>query len=92
VVVLTPVTAAAARTRIRCHDGDPTCDSDQTRDGKCTFNVVLHPSRRYACCCGGGCRCACPAKVVRARVKVHGRRVVKTHTHLFGSVLLRCLP
>src|SRR5437899_130385 len=51
-----PVTAAA-RTRIRCHDGvlgatvvargktpqqdDQSCDVDQTRDGKCMFDFVL---------------------------------------------------
>ena len=103
VVVVMPVTAAATRTRVRCHDGvlgatvvakgktqqdDRSCDVDQTRDGKCMFDFVLIFSRSP--CCGGHLRCGCPAKTVRVRVRVRGRRVVKTQ--LFGKFLLRCLP
>jgi len=62
---------------------DPSCDLDQTRDGKCTFLLPASPS----CCCGGGCRCACRFK--RVRVRVRTRRVLKTP---FGKYLLRCLP
>ena len=100
VVVVMPVTAAATRTRVRCHDGvlgatvvakgktqqdDPLCDSDQTRDGKCTFDFALvHPPPP-------GCpRCAGRVETVRVRVRVRGRRLVKTQ--LFGKFLLRCLP
>src|SRR2546430_4550008 len=49
VVVVMPVTATAARIRIRCHDGDTSCDLDQTRDGKCTFLLPAGPF-----CCGSG--------------------------------------
>ena len=89
VVAVTPVTAAAARTRIRCHDGDTSCDTDQTRNGKCMFDFVLLDAGS-PCCGGHQTRCRCPTKVVRVRVRVHGRRVVKTH--FFGKFLLRCLP
>ena len=102
VVVVMPVTAAATRTRIRCHDGVlgatvvakgkteqdvPFCDLDQTRDGKCTF-YFGHIQFRSPCC-DRTLRCACRVKVVRARVRVRGRRVVK---NLFGKFLLHCLP
>src|SRR5947199_8568390 len=81
VVVVMPVTAAATRTRVRCHDGvlgatvvakgktqqdDPLCDVDQTRDGKCMFDFVLLAAGSP--CCSGHLRCAWPAKVVRVRV------------------------
>ena len=104
VVAGMPVTAAATRTRIRCHDGvlgatvvakgktfhdDQSCDVDQTRDGKCMFDFVLLDAGS-PCCGGHQTRCRCPTKVVRVRVRVHGRRVVKTR--LFGKLLLRCLP
>ena len=99
-VAVMPVTAEAARSRIRCHDGvlgatdvvkgktlqdDRSCDVDQTRDGKCTFDFALvHPPPP-------GCpRCAGRVETVRVRVRVRGRRLVKTQ--LFGKFLLRCLP
>src|SRR5437879_11943606 len=78
VVAVMPVTAAAARIRIRCHDGDTSCDLDQTRDGKCTFLLPAGPF----CCCSGGCRCACRFK--SARVRARRRRVLKT---AFGKYL-----
>jgi len=100
VVAAMPVTAAASRTRIRCHDGvvgatvvakgkrqqgDQLCDTDQTRDGKCTFDVVLVRPPPPGCPF-----CRLRGKTVRLRVKVRRRRVVKTH--FFGKFLLRCLP
>ena len=99
VVAVIPVKAAAATTRIRCHDGvfgatviakgktqqgDQSCDLDQTRDGKCTFDVVLVRPPPPDCPF-----CRLRGKTVRVRVKVRGRRVVKNR---FAKFLLRCLP
>ena len=51
-----------------CTDGDSTCDSDGTADGKCTFHIRLCPNQTDL----AGCTPAPPLKSVKVKPKKTG--------------------